>query len=411
MAPPAKKQKILGDAPETAATPEKKEVIQTAAGGASNSAKFDPSKHAGLLGISILQPEQVKKPTEFEIMTGAAPPPNAYIVALSRSVKWRLSKFLYNEPVTRLREPLHTMRTPDFVAKAAVNGQPRFPSGIMEPFDLDHCAACLAHNGIYEAAMTVWQFDLGLGTFDTIDLGLEGVSWTQYNACLNLWKKERLLSSSQDKDKERFLIEGLVSTAVQSVAMVRELRKKGGFFQGLPVCGGQAAIWALLGSLDAALTSYEQGSFLDESRELIIRLYEASINTKVRMRLAPKKAQIKLDELGYMDVIRSMNIATGACSFIEFANNILSLPEVGHKITAADLEKKLHQYGVTFHGNKINRHTCYCILSVVGLCDDGMGLEASRFLDRVDPRVLADPGRILSVMRLIKKNVWARGVA
>jgi hypothetical protein len=117
------------------------------------------------------------------------------------------------------------------------------------------------------------------------------------------------------------------------------------------------------------------------------------------MRLAPNGGQIRLDQLGYMDVLRVPGVGLGAISFHEFAFKVLGLPGVTGRESGPELVRKLEILGVTFKGKPIDINVAYSILSIVGMCDRGEGLNAIQFLDRVNPHVMADYTKLLYTNR------------
>ena len=376
--------------------------------GASQDGKdvFKPEEHAGMLGITVREPPSPDVPTEFEIISGEAVQLKTFITALHASVLWRLSAFLFEDPIVKLREPLYKQRTPPFEVKEA-----GAPTGYMEPWNMLNCVKSLAENNLYESSLTMWQFDPAQDKFDGIDLGVNAISWKQYQACSELWNEQRLLASSQNPDKARFIFESFIPSAVKSVDIVKELQEKGTFFQALPACGGNVLLWSLIGALDEWLKKHAEGA--PDTREMVIRLLEASLNVTCRMRLAPNEAQIRLDQLGYMDVLRVLGAALGAVSFHEFAMKALDLPNITGKESGPELVNKMGIFGVTFKGKPIDKNVAYSILAIVGMADRGEGLAAVQFLDRVNSNVMADFSKLLRTFQMLRKlcqpDEWQEG--
>ena len=90
-----------------------------------------------------------------------------------------------------------------------------------------------------------------------------------------------------------------------------------------------------------------------------------------------------------MDTIRTLLVATGAVSFIQFALQVLALPEVSSKDSAPDLEKKLLALGVQYQGKPVSRFIANNILSIVGMAVRSMGLRAVRFLEHDEKMLLS----------------------
>ena len=77
----------------------------------------------------------------------------------------------------------------------------------------------------------------------------------------------------------------------------------------------------------------------------IMRLYEASLTVTVRMRHDPSSAQLLLDQMSFVDILRVQNVACGATSFFEFALQVLQLPGVEAQISGPELVKNLPSMG------------------------------------------------------------------
>ena len=91
-------------------------------------------------------------------------------------------------------------------------------------------------------------------------------------------------------------------------------------------------MWSLIGALDKALSlpNYDQ----------ILRLYEASVTVTVRMRLDPSTAQMQLDSMGFIDVLRVQNLVNVATSFFEFALSVLRFQEISGQESGLELVTK-----------------------------------------------------------------------
>ena len=283
---PTKRAKVAAQEAKCAGDPSKGSSTPAACGAADTSQGSSTSRDihldretADMLGVPTKAPPSCTVPTKNEILSGEAMSPFRFIAQKNANIKWRFSKFLSEEPVVQLRQPLDTLQTPPFnVSKAS--GQPGAPTGYKEPFDLKNCAESLSSNGIYEASMTVWQFDLAQNTFENIPLGADAVSWAQYDACLDMWNPMKLVASAQEPNQMRFMYEGFIPSAVSSISDVKNLETTKTFFQCLPACGGHAQLFSLLGAIDNALTKYEAGD--KDMRDLLIRLFQVSLNVTCR---------------------------------------------------------------------------------------------------------------------------------
>ena len=189
--------------------------------------KFQATKHAGMLGLPPSEPSSPERPSQKDIIVGLAPQPCYWIEGVWKSVVYRLSVFLFEEPTIKLRSPLHLQRTPSFSAArgASAGGVSTFK----EPWDMTNCVKSLQRNGLYEGSMTIWQFLASAKEWNGVDLAIDIVSWMQYDACSNLWGEIALDSSSEHGDQARFIFLGFLPTCVRSVDIVEELSKAGGF--------------------------------------------------------------------------------------------------------------------------------------------------------------------------------------
>ena len=90
---------------------------------------FVPATHAAMLAVPIEEPPMPKMPTDHEIMIGKAPSPRQYMQQMCAYTVWKLSKFLFECPTTRLRVPLHKLQTPIAVKDVPLGA----PTGFKEP--------------------------------------------------------------------------------------------------------------------------------------------------------------------------------------------------------------------------------------------------------------------------------------
>jgi hypothetical protein len=90
-------------------------------------------------------------------------------------------------------------------------------------------------------------------------------------------------------------------------------------------------MWSFLGALDEAPESSDE--------ETILRLYEASLPATVRIRHAPSKAQLVLEQIAFSESLRVQNLGAGAISFLEFLVHMAELPEVTPNDTGMKLMK------------------------------------------------------------------------
>ncbi len=355
---------------------------------------FDPSMHAGMLGLPLTPPTFPQKPSEDDIVFGNAPALCDWVTEAWKSVYYRMSVHLFEDQGVALRLPLNTQRTPEMQPAKA-----KKLSSFREPWNMSNCCYALNRSGMYEASMTIWQFLPTVKTWNDIDLSIEATSWQQLESCMGFWSESVLKNSSEVVENQRFIFPGFLSTCLESLITAETLLKSGAFFRDLPACGGNVVLWSLLVAMHDALVA---GDF-----EKVLKLYEASITVTVRMRLHPSATQLQLDQMTFVDVLRTQGLAHGATSFYEFAVSCLRLPEVTGQESGPEITKKLEELGVQFKGKKIDRNIAYSILSLVGVASSGRGREAVRFLERIAPSIFIDHSKILRTFQIIRKMCGA----
>ena len=347
-----------------------------------------------LLGIPELRPECPAMPDEFLIMTGTAPTPFEYIPGLVANVNHRLSVYLYEHKDIQLKVPLFTLQTPEI--GAAAGGAAGAPTAFKERWNMHRCVHSLELNGIYEAALTVYQFCTNTNTWNDQELGAELVTWPQLDACVGFWTKAALTASAEKDKTRRLFFPGMLPTCIKSVWEVTELIKKTLFFQKLPACGGQAILWSWYVAMDAALRAGDE--------LIILALHQAALNVTSRMRLNPSKDQVALDQMAFVDTLRMKQVAAGATSSFEFAVQVCRLTKTVETDTGPVVEKKLKTLGIQFGGKDVSRTMRYTITAVASIVKKEDCLKAVRFVERSNPNVLANPDKIQRIIACIKKN-------
>ena len=347
-----------------------------------------------LLGISELRPEWPAMPDEFLIMTGAAPTPHEYIPILVPNIIHRLSVYLHEHKDIQLKVPLFTLQTPEI--GPAAGGAAGKPTAYKERWNMQNCVHSLELNGIYEAAMTLYQFCTNTNKWNEQELGAELVTWPQLQACVGFWTKAALTASAEKDQMRRLIFPGMLPTCIKSVWEVQELMKKTLFFQKLPACGGQAILWSWYVAMDAALREGDE--------KMIMELHQAALNVTSRMRLNPSKDQVALDQMAFVDTLRMQNIAAGATSSFEFAVQACMLTKIAETDTGPVVEKKLKSLGIQFGGKEVSRTMRYSITAVAFIAHKGDCLKAVRFVERSNLHVLANADKIQRIIASIKKN-------
>lgn len=347
-----------------------------------------------LLGIPELRPEWPAMPDEFQIMTGAAPTPYEYIPRLVPNITHRLSVYLHEHKDIQLQVPLFTLQTPEI--GAAAGGAAGVPTAFKERWKMPRCAHSLELNGIYEAAMTLYQFCTNTNKWNDQELGADLVTWPQLQACVGFWTKAALTASASNDKMRRLFFPGMLPTCIKSVWEVLELIKKTLFFQKLPACGGQAILWSWYVAMDVALREGDE--------TIIMQLHQAALNVTSRMRLNPSKDQVALDQMAFVDTLRMKQVAAGATSSFEFAVQVCRLTKTVETDTGPVVEKKLKTLGIQFGGKDVSRTMRYTITAVASIVKKEDCLKAVRFVERSNPNVLANPDKIQRIIACIKKH-------
>ena len=366
------------------------------AGAAAASGAGGAASKSVILDIPETMPLRPKIPSTNDIVTGQAPQLKDYARRLRLSVKSRLSLYLYEHTVVKLRQPLYTLKCPEMTAARGASG---LPTSFKEAWHMGNCVKSLRSNGMYEAAMPSWQLEPAIDKFDGHDLIPNGPAWHQYMACLGLWSTAVLTASSQQDDQRRFIFPGFIPTAVGGVGVVEDVAKKAGHFKDLPVCGGHVVFWSLDGALDEALN--------DDDEVRILRLYEATLSVTVRMRSAPSSTQLTLDHLNTLDTLRMQAVGAGNISYFEFVVAIGQLPGVhkddGGLSSGPKIVEALSTLGVQYKGKTIDIRFAYTILAVMPFALDEAARGAVRFVERVSATLLSDPTKLMRCCQVLRK--------
>ena len=366
---------------------------------------------AALLGISMLEPPRPAKPTENDMAVGSdkkCKSVKEYILELYPYVVWKLSNFLHDHDRIALRQPLTAELTPSF-DHDGTRGQTRsVPTTYKEPWNMKNCERSLKNNLLYEAALTIWQYDALAGVWsdaqgEDVDLGLDSLTWQGLIACGGLWGNEAVKSSADDPADGRLIFPCFLPTAINSISTLKDLAKHGNFFRGLPVFAGRAVLWSLIVAFDEALEDFDKDPANPEFKNRIVKLYEASVTVTGRMRLDPSSSQVILDQMMFDDQLRVLNVASGAASCFEWIIQAGRLVEIDETLTSPTIVKKLEEYGVVFKGKVPDRSLAFAIMSVVGIADKDPGMAAVRFLESVNPAVFGDVSKVCRTFQVLKK--------
>ena len=115
---------------------------------------------------------------------------------------------------------------------------------------------------------------------------------------------------------------GFMPTSARSLATVQPMLDSGGL-KDMPACGGLSILWSRLGAFDDAFELMKVDKA--RGRHPLLKLYEASLNVTIRLRVTEDTDQLVLDKFGFAEVIRASAIASAAESFFIFVQRVADL--------------------------------------------------------------------------------------
>ena len=136
-----------------------------------------------------------------------------------------------------------------------------------------------------------------------------------------------------------------------------------------------------------------------------VKLYEASLNVTIRLRVTEDTDQVVLDNLSFAEVIRASAIATTAESFFIFVKRIADLSKFDMDATGPVAVTTLHKLGIQWKGLSIEKSAAYRILAVAPFTTNSAACSADRMLSQACPCFTADPTKIARVAQVISSEV------
>ena len=395
-----------GDVPASGGTVPASGGIDPASGGSpsggADAARSTPQLATqgkqSVLMISPSQPFRPKQPDMDEITSGRACSVRKYATNMFQYVSWKFASFLYDDDVIQLRHPLYASKCPpiDNTPKSdAASGAEWRPTSIMEPMDMTRCVWALNQSGIWEGAVSIWNFDTIRTEAFGVNLDLKDPSWPQFLVLKGHWSMEVLTASHGNTNQQRYLWPSTLLSFVHDVSVLEEKVKKNLTLRDMPASGGHAVCWSFFAAIDEAL---EAG----DKRRLRL-LWEVSNQVTLRLRLNPTTHQLVLDRLTMADQLRVQSLGAGVQSFFELCVELMSLPELADgDITCPKLLDALKTFGITYKGKPVDKTVGHAMLAAFLFAKDSKCREAVRFLDRVDPKAFDDHTKVMRCCQRIK---------
>ena len=228
-------------------------------------------------------------------------------------------------------------------------------------------------------------------------------TWTQYGAASGAWTPDSLVRSSAKNERlRRFIFPGFVPSGVKSLVEAKQMLDSKSGLKDLPACGALSLLWSLIGAFDEALEMEKSQPVAADA--LIAKLYEASLTVTIRIRLAPEKDQLIIDNLSYAEVIRCTNMAEAAESFYVFTTRITQLSDFDMEATGPKCVTKLKALGIQWRGKSCNTALAYAILAIAPYTKNPKCVSATRRLESVCPAFFSDQTRLMRIAQQISKE-------
>ena len=170
----------------------------------------------------------------------------------------------------------------------------------------------------------------------------------------------------------------------------------------LPACGALSLLWSLIGAFDEALEMEKTNAVAADA--LIAKMYEASLTVTIRIRLAPEKDQLIVDNLSFAEVIRCMNMAEAAESFYNFCRRLTQLTDFEMGATGPMCRAYLEAMGIAWRGKACNVALAYAVLAIAPYTRHARCVEGTRRLEGVCPAFFSDQTRLMRIAQQISKE-------
>ena len=160
---------------------------------------------------------------------------------------------------------------------------------VREHWRWSNCESSLAKKGMYEAPGSLFWLSPGIPVWDGQPLAASSLSYSQIAAGRDMWSLASFERSSDDPKKRRYLVNGVIPTAVHSTA---DALKKN--FTNLPVLCSRAVV---AGWYSQMLDALREPAFGGQ----VTKLYEAALSLPIRVRNGATRKQVVLDSLSYSE--------------------------------------------------------------------------------------------------------------
>ena len=172
-----------------------------------------------------------------------------------------------------------------------------------------------------------------------------------------MWSDDKFTRSSEDPDRRHYLINEALPTAVHFTADVPTTAGVG--FVSLPCFGSRSVLAGFHSTLDDALRASDCGK--------VLKLYEAALSFRMRMRVAPSMIQAALDSITYSEELHAAKAASSD-SFYDFAEKVMSLFHPGvalDTLSVKGVQEQAGKLGVTYHGSKLTDAVTRALQNVI----------------------------------------------
>ena len=219
------------------------------------------------------------------------------------------------------------------------------------------CALSLGKNSMYEASGNLFWLDAKVPIWDGQELTASELTYGQLAAGRQMWSDEKFTRSSEDPGRRHYLINEVVPTAVHFTHDVPTTEHVG--FVLLPCLGSRSVLAGFYSTMDDALGASDWGK--------VLKLYEAALSFRMRMRVAPSMKQVALDSISYSEELHAAKAASSD-SFYDFAEKVVCLfpTQVAFgTLTVKLMQEHAGKYGVTYHGSPLSDTVTRALQNVV----------------------------------------------
>ena len=326
------------------------------AGGATKAKVDGPGPVAEVQLALRTEPVAVKSWAELAAEEDAVSEPcEMYVTKLVESVRHRLVIVLRSsDPAVGGQNLQGTLGQQDPLQIDASNATLK---SLKEHWRWESCVLSLGSTGLYEAPGNLFWLDAKQPFWEGQALPASDLTYGQLAAGRLMWSDEKFTRSSEDPEKRHYLINEAAPTAVHFTADVPT--KAGVGFELLPCFGSRSVLAGFYSTMDDALRASDYGK--------VLKLYEAALSFRMRMRVAPSMTQVALDSITYSEELHAAKAASSD-SFYDFAEKVVSLfpPAVAFgTLTVKGMQEHAGKLGVTYHGSKLTDTVTRALQNVI----------------------------------------------